>query len=123
MHRAQAEENYALADQMFHTSPLWANVIAFYSALHYLDEYAACKKVYFVNHYERLRWLQNQPELDPITAKYNGLYVRSRIARYDCPPATDPVRSPGVSAKILKWVEVIRNHIVAEEAKRSLTLP
>lgn len=117
-HRNQARENHDLAIGLVDGSPLWGVVIAFYAALHYLDEYAACAGERFHNHRERRDWLFNQIELQRMVQPYESLYSLAGIARYDCPHAGHHTRKPVyLRRKVLPWVEQVRSCIDTEKMK------
>lgn len=57
----------------------WMAILAFYSALHWLDAYLAHEGLHPSNHRERNRAAQRLPIWD----EYYELYAISRIARYE----------------------------------------
>jgi hypothetical protein len=104
-HRRQAEENKASVPALIGVYPLWATVVAFYAAMHYVNQYAALTSRHFKSHWDRQDWIQNRPELAAIVAPYLKLYENSRIARYDCPHQNHHVRKPDyIQKKMLHWL-------------------
>ena len=101
---------------MVDTIPLWSVVVAFYAALHLLDEYAAFRGVTFQNHGQRRNWCLSRAELGPMQQAYECLRVRSGIARYDCPPADHHVRNPQIiRRKVFAWLEQVQNCVDQEK--------
>lgn len=92
---------------------------AFYSALHYLDSYAALKRISFGNHVARIEWLRDQKELHIMKRKYMHLYYLSRAARYECLPLDDDLRrSEHVRSEILPVLDQVRTEITRLHNKR-----
>lgn len=116
-HRREAEKNKSLASKLVDDHPAWSVIVAFYAALHFLDEYAAFHGVRFHSHYERDTWLQSRTELGPMWKAYDCLYSRGRIARYDCPAPAHHINNPGyVRTKVFAWLDDVQSRIEAEEA-------
>ena len=114
-HRLQANININLAPQVLTISPPWAVVVAFYAALHYLDEYASYYGVCFLNHTERRNWLSSRIELRSIEIQYEMLYKRSRLVRYDCPGPNHFLNKKDDVAIMLPWANNIRDSITQAE--------
>ena len=122
-HRQEAEKNKSLASELVDDHPAWSVIVAFYAALHFLDEYAAFYGIRFHNHRERDTWLQRRSEPVPLGHAYECLYVRSRFARYDCPPAAHHINNPGyVRRKVFAWLDDVQSCIEAEEAAHGFRL-
>jgi len=62
--------------------PEWIAVIAFYSALHFVDAYYAKMNIYFQRHVDRNKEVSNS--LPDIFASYFKLYDISVNSRYGC---------------------------------------
>lgn len=114
-HRLQANINNNLAQQVLPINPPWAVVIAFYAALHYLDEYASYCGVCFIGHTDRRSWLRDRVELRSIEYQYEKLYKRSRLARYDCPSPDHSFLTSNAVTQVLPLVIEIRDGITIAE--------
>jgi hypothetical protein len=86
-HIEAAQANEATALSLLDSSPSWAVVLAFYSALHWVDAYMAMLPLHPKDHTERDHYIQFEP-LRPIYGTYRRLETRSREARYDLRPFT-----------------------------------
>ena len=73
----------ALAYSLLPDSPSWAVVVAFYSALHWIDAYlASAQSIHPKSHTERELCVR-RTELRQVYDSYRLLNDRSRDARYD----------------------------------------
>lgn len=84
-HRTKAEKNEAFARTISTadaTSEAWAVVVAFYSALHYVESYLAKYGVHAGNHQDRFREIMRDDRIKPAYTSYKFLYDMSRLARY-----------------------------------------
>lgn len=122
-HRQEAEKNKSLASELVDDHPAWSVIVAFYAALHFLDEYAAFHGVRFHRHYERDIWLQSRTELSPMWKAYDCLYSRGRIARYDCPAPAHNVNNPHyIRRRTFGWLTDVQSCIEVEEAAHGFGL-
>jgi hypothetical protein len=85
-YRQRAEENGKLAHALVNQSPIWATVIAFYSAVHYVNQYACLKGCQLRSHPERGNYIADTPALRPISRQYNRLQEYSEACRYSPEP-------------------------------------
>jgi hypothetical protein len=88
-HLLQGNYNKDLAHKLIASgcaiSPLpleWAAVVAFYSAVHYVNAALRKKKITVHNHTERANWIARLTELRPAGAPYQSLYTLGWNARY-----------------------------------------
>jgi hypothetical protein len=79
-----AERNKALAVLLSEQDdPSWAAVLAFYSALHFVNAYLARQGFFPRDHETRGGYITRLQELKPIYGHYRKLEERSRWVRYD----------------------------------------
>ncbi len=112
-HRDQAERNEVLANELVGECPEWALTVGFYTALHYVCQYAATYPHPPTSHKGRERWFHKHPELDAIFLAYRDLFRWSEAARYNCPPKTEDIcQGPWVEREVLRSrVPDIKAHI------------
>jgi len=88
-HDQKARQNEIFAESIVErgndTKEGWAVVVAFYSALHYIQAYL----VRFGagdsdNHHKRFEEIKGDPKLQPILAQYKYLYTLGHTSRYKC---------------------------------------
>jgi hypothetical protein len=84
LHIRRAEENEAAYEYLRDAGrlPRWRIVILFYSALQYVDAWLARKGLHPTTHWERLRLVDQDPELTDVFPEYEELKDRSEDARY-----------------------------------------
>jgi hypothetical protein len=79
-----AERNKALAVLLSEQEdPSWAAVLAFYSALHFINAYLAREGFFPGDHRTRGQYVARLQELKPIHSHYRRLEERSRWVRYE----------------------------------------
>jgi hypothetical protein len=81
-HRAKAEHNEFLANELDNPFWDWAITGLFYSALHYVEAYLATKGIHFRRHKLRDSWIYRDAALKPIYIDYRELQTESEDARY-----------------------------------------
>lgn len=83
-HIQKAERNQRFVTEtlmsFLHNYPDWVSVVAFYSALHYVEAILATYNLHFEHHVERNR--QVSLLLQDIESEYLNLYDLARNARY-----------------------------------------
>jgi hypothetical protein len=91
-HRTKAERNETFADQLDKTDPVrdsWAVVAAFYSALHYVDQFLTKHGTPCSNHKERNDQFKLDARINTAYPSYNYLDSLSHQARYKCEALPD----------------------------------
>ena len=122
-HQQEADDNQALAESLVDSHPTGGLIIAFYSALHLVSEYAAFEGGRHRSHRARAEWLDRCMALAPIAPTYEKLQANAAIARYDCPPSHHHTRSTTwVRSKALGWLRDIRDCVESAEAANSYQL-
>lgn len=103
-HLQKARLNEAFADALDKSTDiaeLWSVVVAFYSALHYVQRYfvtvGAAELSY--NHENREKEIQKDPKLKFILPQYKYLYKMSHVARYKCAHFPSIYPKPYVTAE------------------------
>lgn len=81
----------------------WMVTIAFYSALHLIENILASQNKHFSGHTERNLHVQNEDFFSGIASEYRALYRDSRKSRYDCGNIT--VGKANSSLNYLKVIE------------------
>lgn len=119
-HHKQADANEELARELVNRAPEWSVTLAFYAALHSVDELAAYQQTGFACHDERNDWVYSSPELGLVRRAWYQLYAWSRIARYDCPGQANDVRKPDwVSTNAFAYMDRIRRRVEAAKEEHA----
>lgn len=93
-HRDQAERNQSFARDVVEEAPDWSTTVAFYSALHFVQQYAVARGEDIIGHEQRARFLIARGDLRRIRRTYDKLKGFATITRYDCPPEDHFLRDP-----------------------------
>jgi hypothetical protein len=84
-HLRKAEKNKSFAQSIKTenaTNIGWALVVAFYSALHFVDAFAVKYNTHFNSHTQRNAEVQRNPQLAPLRDDYMDLFTLGWNARY-----------------------------------------
>ena len=84
-HLRKAEKNKSFAESIKTdnaTNIGWALVAAFYSALHFVDAFAAKYNTHFSSHTQRNAEVQRNPQLASLCDEYRDLFTLGWNARY-----------------------------------------
>lgn len=91
--------------------PDWVSVVAFYSALHYVEAYLAMMGIHRIHHEERNRDVSML--MQDIENEYLNLYDLSRNSRYqsigDMPSVAEARES--VNSDLTRIEDFVRSHI------------
>src|ERR1700690_2097639 len=91
-HRTKAERNEKFADQLDKADPIresWAVVAAFYSALHYVDQFLTQHGTPCNNHKDRNDQFKLDKRIKTAYPSYSYLGSLSHQARYKCDALPD----------------------------------
>jgi hypothetical protein len=91
-HRTRAERNEQFAESLDKTDPIrenWAVVAAFYSALHYVEQFLSKHGTPCENHEARNEQFKGDARIQRAYSSYHYLYSLSRKARYQCETLPD----------------------------------
>jgi hypothetical protein len=131
-HRIKAERNEQFADQLDKTDPIresWAVVAAFYSALHYVDQFFAQYGTPCEKHKERNDQFKRDARIKLAYARYSYLSDLSHQARYKVEALPDKAYEKLARPQLVAVKKQI-DHALQLEAKpaapttvRSVTFP
>jgi len=91
-HRTRAERNEQFAESLDKTDPIrenWAVVAAFYSALHYVEQFFVRHGTPCVNHEQRNEQFKSDIRIKRAYSSYSYLASLSHDARYKCSSLPD----------------------------------
>ena len=110
-HAESAEQNnQLLATVTPGVSPAWCAVIAFYTAVHLVEQLSAAENLHFTNHPQRIQFLADAHPaiLDP----FQQLYQVGHAARYDAFNHFLPAYAEVVQSNVLEqWLPEIKQYI------------
>lgn len=108
-HLRAAQQNEELARTLLaqNLSSSWAIVLAFYSALHWVDGFLAASGIHPQSHDQRGRYILRVQQLNPIHVPYRTLESRSRDVRYEL---IEP-RSREAEALLAGELAAIESHV------------
>ncbi len=118
-HKIKAERNEQFAESLDLTDPVretWAVVAAFYSALHYVEEFFLKHGTPCGNHTDRNLQFKGDRRIRNAYVSYEYLYVLSREARYKCISLPDKAYAR-LAKPALTAVKTQINHAANLEAK------
>ena len=85
-HKNAADRNQAFAREILECYPDWSTTACFYSALHYVQQYASACGERVSGHVHRGKWIAGRKELREMRWFYDQLEAFSNTTRYQCPP-------------------------------------
>lgn len=110
-HREKAERNsLCLQALLGGSSPEWMAVVAFYTALHFVERLAACDNVHNAKHPDRLDYLKRTKKHRCIYTAFLALFDASLVARYGTVNQFNAAYPGDTVEKIL-----VKNHLSAIE--------
>lgn len=107
-HLRAARKNKALANTLLDTDHEWAVVVAFYSALHFIQAYFVAQNLKPNTHAARENYIGRLRELQPVHGTYRKLQTRSEWVRY----TLDPVSRAEATYIATKDLQEIEDHVL-----------